>query len=47
MVQLRKSVEQLVAEAREHVANHTPAEAKRRVDEEDGFPVVAYTPKQR
>ena len=29
-----KSVAEMVAEAREHIDNHTPAESKRRVDEE-------------
>lgn len=29
-----KSVEEMIAEARKHLDNHSPAEAKRRVDEE-------------
>jgi len=29
-----KSVEEMIAEARKHIDNHTPAEAKRRVDDE-------------
>ena len=29
-----KSVDEMIAEARRHIDNHTPAEAKRRVDEE-------------
>ena len=37
MAKLKKSVEQMVAEAREHIVNHAPAEAKRRVDEENAL----------
>jgi rhodanese-related sulfurtransferase len=37
MAKLRKSVEQMVAEAREHITNHSPAEAKRRVEEENAL----------
>jgi len=29
-----KRIDEMVAEARQHIDNHTPAEAKRRVDEE-------------
>ncbi len=29
-----KSIDAMVAEARQHIDNHTPAEAKRRIDEE-------------
>lgn len=29
-----KSVEQMIAEAREHIDNHSPQEAQRRVDDE-------------
>lgn len=34
MPKLRKSVQQMIAEARLEIDNHTPAEAKRRVEEE-------------
>lgn len=37
MAPLRKSVEQMVAEARKEIVNHTPAEAKRRVEEENAL----------
>jgi rhodanese-related sulfurtransferase len=37
MTKLKKSVAQMVAEARAHIANHSPAEAKRRVDEENAL----------
>ena len=37
MPKLKKSVQQMVEEARLEINNHTPAEAKRRVDEENAL----------
>ena len=37
MPKLKKSVQQMVEEARKEIDNHTPAEAKRRVDEENAL----------
>lgn len=33
-VKMKRSVQQMIDEARKHIDNHTPEEAKRRVDEE-------------
>lgn len=37
MLKLKKSVQQMVDEARTEITNHTPEEAKRRVDEENAL----------
>lgn len=37
MLKLKKSVQQMVAEAREQLDNHSAEEAKRRVDEENAL----------
>ena len=37
MPKLKKSVQQMVEEARLEINNHTPAEAKRRVEEENAL----------
>jgi rhodanese-related sulfurtransferase len=37
MPKLKKSVRQMVEEARQEIVNHTPEEAKRRVDDENAL----------
>ena len=37
MPKLKKSVQQMIEEARQEIDNHTPAEAKRRVEEENAL----------
>jgi hypothetical protein len=37
MLKLKKGVQQMIDEARQEIVNHTPEEAKRRVDEENAL----------
>ena len=37
MLKLKKGVQQMIAEARKEITNHTPEEAKRRVDQENAL----------
>lgn len=43
MPKLKKTVQQMVEEARQVIVNHTPEEAKRRVDEENALLVDSVT----